>query len=218
MAQLGLSPPRFLSKVFDELGTRAEQGLVWFQGKVKHRRTKPYSAPPFPLAHYPQDPKVVTLPLPGFRQARNYCCGYATVLMILRHFERMLSGQALFEALGTARDGTGQSAIVRVLRSEELRANIRYDLDFEGIATCIDADKVLVGYLDDEEHWIVIYGYGRSPMRLFVADPEPEKSCEHRWEGYGERLKGFAIVCSNARNEGPRVLPGQLSFDFGESV
>ncbi len=158
---------------------------------------------------------MVTLPLPGYRQARNYCCGFATVQMILRHFERALSGQALFESLGTAQDGTGQSAIVRVLRSEGLRANIRYDVDFDCLASCIDAGKVLVGYLHDEEHWLVVYGYGRDPMRVFVADPEPEKCCEHLWQGYGERLRGFAIVCSLAQGDANRPLPGQLSFDFG---
>jgi ABC-type bacteriocin/lantibiotic exporter with double-glycine peptidase domain len=136
--------------------------------------------------------------------------------MILRHFERELCGKALFDALGTGRDGTGQSSIVRVLRSEGVRANIRYDADFECIASSIDAGKVLVGYLDDEEHWLVIYGYGRDPQRVFVADPEPEKACTQLWAGYGERLQGFAIVCSTAPNEGTRVLPGQLSFEFGE--
>ena len=186
------------------------------EGKVKYRRTKPYSASPFPLAHYPRDPQVVTLPLPGYRQARNYCCGFASVLMILKHFERLLGGQDLFEALGTAQDGTGQSAIVRVLRAEGVRANIRYDVDFKCLASTIDAGKVLVGYLNDEEHWLVIYGYGRDPMRVFVADPEPEKSCEYLWQGYGERLHRFGIVCSRASDDFVRVLPGQLSFNFGE--
>jgi ABC-type bacteriocin/lantibiotic exporter with double-glycine peptidase domain len=184
---------------------------------VKYRALKPYSAPPFLLAHPPQDTQVVTIPLPGFRQARNYTCGFATVLMILRHFEKEVSGQEVFEALGTARDGTGQSAIVRVLRAQGVRANIRYDADFACLASSIDAGKVMVGYLDDEEHWLVIYGYGLEPRRVFVADPEPGKTCEHLWDGYGERLQGFAIVCSAAPAESARVLPGQLSFEFGES-
>lgn len=168
------------------------------------------------LAHPPEDKHVVTLPLPGYKQARNYSCGFATVLMILRHFQRELCGKELFDALGTARDGTGQSAIVRVLRSEGVRANIRYDADFECIVSSIDAGKVLIGYLDDEEHWLVIYGYGLEPRRVFVADPEPDKACEQVWQGYGERLQGFGIVCSPNVVETTRVLPGQLSFDFGE--
>jgi ABC-type bacteriocin/lantibiotic exporter with double-glycine peptidase domain len=182
--------------------------------------------------HHPEDERVATLELPGYRQARNYACGFASALMVMRHFDIDLPGRELFSALGTARDGTGQSAIVRVLRENGLRANLRYDLDFERLRRCIDAGKPLIGYLDDEEHWLVIYGYGREPRRVFVADPEPGKSCEHPWESYGPRLGCFGIVCSPR----PRAVPAdaptrggelaaeavehtsmavQLSFDFG---
>lgn len=164
----------------------------------------------------------MTLPVPGYRQARNYCCGFAATLMVLRHFERGLCGQELFEALGTARDGTGQGAIVRVLRSQGLRANLRYDMNFERIATSLQSGKVLIGYLDDEEHWLVIYGYGRSPERVYVADPEPGKTCEQLWETYGLRLGGFAMVCSpvqaglgRAPDVPASVSAEQLFFDFG---
>lgn len=136
--------------------------------------------------------------------------------MVLRHFERSLCGSELFRALGTARDGTGQSAIVRVLRSQGLGANVRYDMNFARIVSCVDQGKPLVGYLEDEEHWLVIYGYARNPERVFVADPEPDKACEHSWQSYGQRLGGFGIVCS--QRQVPTVLDEdvvtQLSFDF----
>ena len=147
--------------------------------------------------------------------------------MVLRHFEHPVSARELFENLGTARDGTAQTAIIRVLRSQGLRANTRYDADFERMATCIDAGKVLIGYLEDEEHWLVIYGYGREPQRIYVADPEPDKSCEHDWHGYGPRLGGFAIVCSapvpgqirsfEPSSEDTSESP-QMSFDFGSAI
>jgi len=181
---------------------------------VNHRPTKPFSAPPFALAHPGDDPSVLTLPVPGYRQARNYSCGFASTLMVLRHFESDLSGQALFNALGTARDGTGQSAIVRVLRSQGLRANLRYDMTFERMAACLRMGKVLIGYLGDEEHWIVLYGFGFQPKRIFVADPEPEKTCEQPWDSYGSRLGEFSIVCSLA-SEPATDLPQQLCFAFG---
>ena len=189
---------------------------VWSKS-VKDRRIKPYSAPPFALTHRDGDPQVVTLPLPGFRQARNYCCGFAATLMVLRHYERTLCGAELFSALGTARDGTGQSAIVRVLRAEGVRANLRYDMTFDRMAACICSGKVLIGYLEDEEHWLVIYGFGRSPERIYVADPEPEKRCEQEWASYGHRLGAFAIVCSPSAvpSQATAPLPEQLLLDFG---
>ncbi len=159
----------------------------------------------------------MTLPVPGYKQTRNYCCGFAATLMVLKHYQRSLDGEALFAALGTARDGTGQSAIVRVLRSQGVRANLRYDMSFDRMASSLCDGKVLIGYLEDEEHWLVIYGFGRSPQRVFVADPEPNKRCENSWEQYGVRLGGFAIVCSPApeRARGPAVSQ-QLQLDFGE--
>ena len=174
---------------------------------MRNRRTEPFSAPPFAVAHEPEDPGVSTLELSGFRQARNYSCGYAAALMILRYFERDLRGRQLFEELGTARDGTSQSAILRVLRAQGLSVNIRYDADFERIIRAIEGGKPCIAYLIDEEHWIVIYGYGRSPERVFVADPEPNKDMVYPWESYGPRLGGFAMVCSESRARREEVVP-----------
>lgn len=183
---------------------------------MRDRLLKPYSAPPFALVHPEGDPQVVTLPVPGYKQARNYCCGFAVTLMVLKHFQRGLCGEALFTALGTAQDGTGQSAIVRVLRAQGVRANLRYDMDFDRMASSLCAGKVLIGYLEDEEHWLVVYGFGRSPQRIYVADPEPDKHCENLWEEYGSRLGGFSIVCSPAPERSRETsAPLQLLLDFG---
>ncbi len=121
------------------------------------------------------------------------------MLMVLRTYQSRLSGKALFEALGTARDGTGQSAMVRVLRTNGFSANLRYDMDFARICRAIDASKVLVGYLEDEGHWIVVYGYGKTPKRVYIADPEEGKPCEYDWVAMEKRLGGFAMVCSPRR-------------------
>ena len=199
---------------------------IWYV-RVKYPGTKPHSAIPVELVHQPDDKHVVTLPVPGFRQARNYSCGYTAVLMVLRHFGWQTQGAELFAALGTTRDGTGQSAIIRVLREQGLRAGLRYDMDFASTQRCIDAGKVLIGYLNDEHHWLVLYGYGERPRRIFVADPEPGKACVYPWESYGQRLSGFSIVCSPRAAPAPqrsatRAAPAgredggreQLAFDF----
>jgi ABC-type bacteriocin/lantibiotic exporter with double-glycine peptidase domain len=162
--------------------------------------------------------------------------------MVLRFFERDLPAPELFRRLGTGRDGTRQNSIVRELRRANVSANIRYDVDFERLRTAINRDKPIIGYLDDDEHWLVIYGYGLDPARVFVADPRPNQRCEHLWGQYGPRLNQFGIVCS-ARNmeqaindntarspeqtaasatpelpaaDEPRAAPpiAQLSFDF----
>ena len=168
-------------------------------------RLRPHHAPRFHTLQ-PALPEVTTLPLSGFRQARDYTCGFATVLMVLRYFrdgERDdLPAPELYRRLGTGRDGTRQNAIQRELRAAGLRVNPRYDVDFARICRAIDRNKLIVGYLHDVEHWLVIYGYGREPRRIFVADPRPDERCDHLWDEYHERLGGFGIICSSPGESG----------------
>ena len=195
---------------------------------------KPYFTPRFTTVQCDRDDDAHTLDLPGYRQARMYACGYASALMVVRYFDIDIGAEALFRQLRTGRDGTRQNAIVRELRSLGLRAGVRYDVDFARIAREIDRGKLIVSYLADAEHWIVVYGYGRAPDRLFVADPRPDEPCEHSWSDYGGRLEGFGIICSRAptaaksRPVAPRPAPPgpapavtphsnpptQLAFDF----
>ncbi len=106
---------------------------------------------------------------------------------------------------------------MRVLRSQGLSANLRYDMTFDTIARALGVGKVLIGYLVDEEHWVVLYGFGRGPERIFVADPEPGKPCIYPWESYGARLDGYALICSPARVRAPSLEPEQLALNFGET-
>ena len=163
---------------------------------MKYRRLQPFAAPPFRVLHRPDDDGVVTLPLAGYRQAKNYSCGFASTLMVARHFGVDIAAQELYEQLGTNYWGTSQSAIVKVLRTLGVSANLRYDVDFERVTTAIDRGKLVIAYLGDDEHWLVIYGYGQQPQRVYVADPRPEHRCEHEWSRYGKRLGGFGIICS----------------------
>lgn len=158
------------------------------------RRLKPYFAPPFEPAV--DRPSAVTVPIAGVRQARTYSCGFASVLMILRSFGRSVDGKELFEALGTGRSGTRQNSIIRELRRRQISANVRYDFTFDALARSVDAGKLVIGYLVDAEHWLVLFGYERDPDRVFVADPRPGEDVEHLWPEYGERLGRFGIVCS----------------------
>lgn len=139
---------------------------------------------------------MTTLPVPGFRQSRDYTCGFASALMVLRYYDAPIPAMELFQRLRTGPDGTRQSALVRELRAAGLRVNARYDVDFARICREIERNKLIIGYLADDEHWLVIYGYRLTPARVFVADPEPGQACEHPWDTYGPRLGGFGIICS----------------------
>jgi hypothetical protein len=167
---------------------------------VRYRALAPHHTPRFAPIH-PVGRSVRTLPLPGYRQARNYSCGYACALMVARYFRPEVRGRDLFDRLGTGLDGTRQTAIVRELRADGLRANVRYDVDFARLCREIDRNKLVIGYLFDIDHWVVLYGYGLGPDRVFVADPRPMEACEQPWERYADRLRDFGIVCSDPASQ-----------------
>lgn len=160
---------------------------------------KPHIAPPYypPIPH--GDPSVVARPIRAYYQVRQYTCGYASALTVLHALQRRVDPLALYETLETDHTGTSQTAIVNALRGEGISANLRYDLDFTRLARAIDSGKLVIGYHHRLEHWVVIYGYGLDPERVFVADPLPSMKSEHRWARYGPKLGNFGIVCSGRR-------------------
>ncbi len=197
---------------------RYVRGVSELQHSLRYRprsrpTPRPHQAPRFLTAQV-RDTRATTLPLDGFGQARDYTCGFATTLMVMRYFDVRVPAAQLFQRLGTKKDGTRQSAIVRELRAAGLKVNVRYDVGFDRIADEIERNKLVVGYLDDKEHWLVIYGYRRDvdgAAEIFVADPG-EGACVQPWSEYGPRLGSFGIVVSRpgpARGvrQAPLALP-----------
>lgn len=175
------------------------------------RRFRPHHALRFRTVQA-EDDDATTLPVPGFRQTRSYTCGFTTALMVLRYFDADVPAMTLFRRLGTHRDGTRQTALVREIRAAGLRVNARYDIDFARICHAIDHNKLIVGYLSDIEHWLVIYGYGHRPKRVFVADPRPDEPCEHLWGDYGARLGSYGMIVSHPGDTAPaRQTPLELA-------
>lgn len=169
--------------------------------------TKAHTAAPFypPAPH--GDASVVAKPIRAYLQVRGYTCGYASTLTVLHAFQRRVKPVDLYNELGTDHGGTGQTAIIRQLRANGVSANLRYDLDFDGLKRCIDAGKLVIGYHHRVEHWVVVYGYGTGPDRVFIADPVVEWKSEHLWEKYGPKLQNFGIVCSGKRRARTGPLP-----------
>lgn len=163
-------------------------------------RLRPHHARRFRTLQAAADQRATTLPVPGFRQARSYTCGFATALMVVHYYGLDISALELFRRLHTGRDGTRQSALVRELRAAGLRANVRHDVDFARAREAIDRNKLVIAYLEDLEHWLLVYGYGHTPERLFIADPRPGIPCEHEWAAIESRLGGFGIICSHPQD------------------
>lgn len=193
---------------------------------VRYRALAPHHTPRFAPDLPAPGARARALALPGYRQARNYSCGYACSLMVIRYYRPAVGGRDLFDRLGTGMDGTRQTAIVRELRASGLSANVRYDVDFARLQREVDQNKLVISYLHDIDHWVVLYGYGLEPSRVYVADPRPQEICQQPWEPFSTRLRGFGIVCADpdARVSAPPIeesepathqpAPIQLAFDF----
>lgn len=170
-------------------------------------RPKPFAAPPFYPDAKLDDPRCAAMRLRAYYQVRDYTCGFASTLTVLHAFRRYVDPADLYRRLGTDRSGTRQTAIVRELRAENMSANLRYNLDFPRLARVIDEGALVIGYHHRLEHWLVVFGYGRAPDRVLVADPLPGHRSEHAWEVYGPKLAGFGIVCRPRRVRAQLKLP-----------
>lgn len=128
---------------------------------------------PDPLPH-PKDRSVETLKLPGYYQTQAHTCGFAAGLTILRYFRPGFPAEKFYQCIRPhARLGVSRRRLMDALRASGLRVRRRTDLDFSAITDSIDSGRpiaVVVHTRDaDAKHWVVIYGYGRRPNRLYVT-------------------------------------------------
>ena len=132
-----------------------------------------YAATRVPLRRA-SGPNEVTLDLPGYCQLDSYCCGVVAGVMALKLFQPRASFTAFHARVQPhPENGTSTTRLVRALRQSGLRVTDRADLTFAGLCAAIDAGcPVLVVVQNpgaDAAHWVVVYGYGRKPNRVFLA-------------------------------------------------
>ena len=119
-------------------------------------------------------PNEVTLDLPGYCQLDSYCCGVVAGVMALKLFQPRASFTAFHERVQPhPENGTSTTQLVRALRQSGLRVTDRADLTFAGLCATIDAGSPVIVVVQnpgvDAAHWVVVYGYGRKPNRVFLA-------------------------------------------------
>lgn len=125
------------------------------------------------LSH-PCSPDVVTLDVPGYRQVESYTCGFVAGLMVLHACRPGACIDRFYKAVRpTYTHGTSTRKVVGALRKSGVGVSIRNDLDFDGIRARIDNGFPIISCVKtgdpNVEHWVVIYGYGIRPNRVFLA-------------------------------------------------
>jgi hypothetical protein len=151
-----------------------------FIKKIIERKVIPYRL------NHPDDDNVETLNIRGYRQTDSYSCGFAAALTVVHAwFPHKSIGRFYKEVNPHPEDGTSQTKLVKVLRENHVAVSVHDDLDFDKIAAIIeDRHPIIVTVKRDggDSHWVVIYGVGHSPRRVFIAG----NTFPHRWIGRTE--------------------------------
>lgn len=124
---------------------------------------------------HPDVPDVVTLKnLPGYRQTNTYSCGFTAAAMVVHHFYPRRSINRLYQLVQPDEEmGTSSAKLIGALRKSGIAVQEREDLKWTDLQQAIQMGRPVIASVStrsaDVLHWVVLYGYGRRPSRVFVA-------------------------------------------------
>lgn len=157
--------------------------------------------------HHPKGRNVKTLKMPVWTQSQTHSCGFVVALMVLRYFRSTVPVAELYQAIQPdAERGTPTNRLVKVLRQYGVQVSNREGLTFQQIQAAIDTKRPILTTVctDDPDvtHWVVLYGYGVKPNRVFVgpyAAPFVNSAKSHAWSMFRQHHwadPGFGLICS----------------------
>lgn len=153
---------------------------------------------------HPGSADVITLDIPGYRQVESYTCGFVAGLMVLHTFHPEARVDRFYKAVApTRRWGASTRKVANALRRSGVGVSVRADLSFQKIAVAIDKGYPIITVIrtsdPDVHHWVVIYGYGKNPDRVFIAANGLPYFARREYPiGEYKKLalaKGFGLVC-----------------------
>ena len=159
---------------------------------------------------HPKGSNVETLSIPGYYQTQGHTCGYVAGLMVLHFFRPDVPAEKFYERVRPhVRWGVSRQRLMDALCLYGVRVKWKRDLDFNGIVDAIDDGRPIAVVVRtrnaDVNHWVVVYGYGKKPNRVFVAGELPFQGQSvypysmfrtHYWEN-----PGFGLVCAGPKDD-----------------
>jgi hypothetical protein len=158
---------------------------------------------------HPSADEVCTLDIQGYIQIESYTCGYAAGAIILHTFHPDACLDKFFEQCNPDYDhGLEIKPLIRCLRANGIGVSEKHDLTFNKIVATLDEGFPIITLIRTKEkniqHWVVIYGYGKNPNRIFMAGEglpllnRITGSQEIPWSEFSRSKwadKGFGLVC-----------------------
>ena len=119
----------------------------------------------------------IKLSLPSYCQTDTYSCGALAGWSVLKFLKSNANFKVFYEACAPDREyGTSNARLMAALRKHGVSVGDRKNLGFKTIHRCIRSGKPIPAAIaegaifdDDAAHWIVIYGVGTKPNRIFIS-------------------------------------------------
>lgn len=113
-----------------------------------------------------------------FIQLNDYSCFARCVQMVLNHHDQETKYSEITEALGTDKDGTSESRVIRYLRQRKFCVSPRERLSMTVLSESLQKGALVIAYVDTD-HAIVVYGM--DSRYIYLADPSISRAPNHRY-------------------------------------
>lgn len=154
------------------------------------------------LPYASDDETETTLAVPGYQQTESYGCGFVAGLMVLHTFKPKASIDRFFRRVNPDREwGIETGPLGEALRQSGVGVSVRENLTYDRIAETLEEGYLIITCVktgqSDVDHWVVAYGYGVSPNRIFVAGNGILRRHVLPWADFRRvwSPKGFGLVC-----------------------
>jgi len=168
---------------------------------------------------HPKDGTCDTLDMNGFGQTNDYSCGYAAIAMVIDAFTALPKDKRgmyedidamtakLEEAWHTLKPdeefGSSTTSIIRTIRKLGMGVSAKDDLTFKSICQYISDGYPIITTvrtsIPDTDHWVVLYGVGEKPNRVYMAGTYFLSGATHRnlWPHFRRNWSpnGFGLLC-----------------------
>jgi ABC-type bacteriocin/lantibiotic exporter with double-glycine peptidase domain len=149
----------------------------------------------------PRDENEILIPIAGYRQNKSYTCGFTSGLMILHTFNPQSSIDTFYKRVKSDKSGTSTNRLVSALRESGIRIRVVRggSITFQQIAGWIKQGRPIITTVKNDTHWVVIFGVGYKPQRIFIAgNGLLLKKQKHTWTEFRYKLQGGvsdSLVC-----------------------
>lgn len=132
-------------------------------------------------------------------QLDGYSCGAQCAFMILRYFGKARSIANVIREAGTTLEGTNQTQLRKLLEKRGLKVRRMKSPTIAQIRQAIRRGNPVLVSSEDDDHWIVVYGYADGT--IFVADPSPLLSvgCAHSTRQFLARWDRWAMEITDPK-------------------